>query len=65
MSVPYLNYHHLHYFWAVAHDGQLSQAARRLHIGCTSRSRRSRPKSGNWKNSSDSPCSNARVGGSC
>jgi LysR family transcriptional activator of nhaA len=27
-----LNYHHLHYFWAVAHDGNLSRTADRLHV---------------------------------
>jgi LysR family transcriptional activator of nhaA len=27
-----LNYHHLHYFWAVAKEGHLSRAAQRLHI---------------------------------
>ncbi len=27
-----INYHHLHYFWAVAKEGHLSRAARRLHI---------------------------------
>jgi len=27
-----LNYHHLHYFWAVAKEGHLTRAARRLHI---------------------------------
>jgi LysR family transcriptional activator of nhaA len=34
MSSPLarLNYHHLHYFWAVAKEGHLSRAAERLHI---------------------------------
>jgi LysR family transcriptional activator of nhaA len=27
-----LNYHHLRYFWAVAHDGNLSRTARRLRV---------------------------------
>ncbi|WP_028311669.1 LysR family transcriptional regulator [Derxia gummosa] len=27
-----LNYHHLHYFWAVAKDGNLTRAAARLHV---------------------------------
>ncbi|MBA2724117.1 MAG: LysR family transcriptional regulator [Methylibium sp.] len=27
-----LNYHHLHYFWAVAKEGNLTRAATRLHI---------------------------------
>jgi len=27
-----LNYHHLHYFWAVAHEGNLTRAASRLHV---------------------------------
>lgn len=27
-----LNYHHLRYFWAVAHDGNLSRAAARLNV---------------------------------
>lgn len=27
-----LNYHHLHYFWAVAKEGHLGRAAARLHI---------------------------------
>jgi LysR family transcriptional activator of nhaA len=27
-----LNYHHLHYFWAVAKDGNLTRAATRLHV---------------------------------
>lgn len=34
MTVPFsrLNFHHLHYFWAVAKDGQLSRAARHLNV---------------------------------
>lgn len=27
-----LNYHHLRYFWAVAHEGTLTGAAKRLHV---------------------------------
>lgn len=27
-----LNYHHLHYFWAVAKDGNLTRAAAKLHV---------------------------------
>ena len=27
-----INYHHLRYFWAVAHDGNLTRAAERLHV---------------------------------
>lgn len=27
-----LNYHHLHYFWAVAQEGNLTRAAARLHV---------------------------------
>lgn len=27
-----LNYHHLRYFWAVAHEGNLTRAAERLHV---------------------------------
>ncbi len=27
-----LNYHHLHYFWAVAKEGNLTRAAARLHV---------------------------------
>lgn len=30
--MPSLNYHHLHYFWAVAREGNLTRAARRLHV---------------------------------
>ncbi|HWA40172.1 MAG TPA: LysR family transcriptional regulator, partial [Gemmatimonadales bacterium] len=34
MTLPLarLNYHHLHYFWAVAKEGHLSRAAERLRI---------------------------------
>ncbi len=32
MTLPALNYHHLQYFWAVAHEGNLTRAARRLRI---------------------------------
>jgi LysR family transcriptional activator of nhaA len=30
--MPILNYHHLHYFWAVAKEGNLTRAALRLHV---------------------------------
>lgn len=30
--MPDLNYHHLHYFWAVAKEGNLTRAATRLHV---------------------------------
>jgi len=30
--VSRLNYRHLHYFWAVAHEGNLTRAAARLHV---------------------------------
>ncbi|HYO71014.1 MAG TPA: LysR family transcriptional regulator [Archangium sp.] len=32
MAEPVLNFHHLRYFWAVAKDGNLTQAARRLRV---------------------------------
>ncbi|HPF13200.1 MAG: LysR family transcriptional regulator [Planctomycetes bacterium] len=32
MSSDHLNYHHLHYFWAVAKDGNLTRTARRMHV---------------------------------
>lgn len=32
MPDTYLNYHHLHYFWAVAKDGHLTRTAQRLHV---------------------------------
>jgi LysR family transcriptional activator of nhaA len=31
-SAARLNYHHLHYFWAVAREGNLTRAAQRLHV---------------------------------
>jgi LysR family transcriptional activator of nhaA len=31
-DVQRLNYHHLHYFWAVAKEGNLTRAAERLHV---------------------------------
>lgn len=31
-DVSQLNFHHLRYFWAVAHEGNLSRVARRLHV---------------------------------
>jgi LysR family transcriptional activator of nhaA len=30
--VSALNFHHLRYFWAVAHEGNLTRAARQLHV---------------------------------
>ncbi|MGN6152333.1 MAG: LysR family transcriptional regulator [Lysobacteraceae bacterium] len=30
--MPQLNYRHLRYFWAIAHDGSLTKAAERLHL---------------------------------
>lgn len=30
--MPLLNFHHLHYFWAVAKEGSLTRAAGRLHV---------------------------------
>jgi LysR family transcriptional activator of nhaA len=30
--MPRLNYHHLHYFWVVAKDGNLTRSATRLHV---------------------------------
>jgi LysR family transcriptional activator of nhaA len=32
MNMADLNYHHLRYFWAVAHDGNLTRAAERLNL---------------------------------
>ena len=32
MSVERLNYHHLHYFWAVAKDGNLTRTAKHLRV---------------------------------
>lgn len=32
MGVDELNFHHLRYFWRVAHDGNLSRTARRLRV---------------------------------
>lgn len=32
IRVSSLNYHHLHYFWAVAKEGNLTRAAKRLHV---------------------------------
>jgi LysR family transcriptional activator of nhaA len=31
-TVPRLNYHHLQYFWAIAHERSLTRAAARLHV---------------------------------
>tara|TARA_Y100000588_G_scaffold19688_1_gene20130 strand:- start:1752 stop:2669 length:918 start_codon:yes stop_codon:yes gene_type:complete len=30
--MDWLNYHHLFYFWSVAHEGTVSEAARQLHL---------------------------------
>ena len=30
--MPALNFHHLRYFWAVAKEGNLTRAARQLHV---------------------------------
>jgi LysR family transcriptional regulator, transcriptional activator of nhaA len=30
--MPTLNYHHLRYFWAIAHERSLTRAAQRLHV---------------------------------
>ena len=30
--MKHLNYHHLHYFWAVAKEGHLTRAAEKLHV---------------------------------
>lgn len=32
MAMSRLNYHHLHYFWAVAKEGNLTRAALQLHV---------------------------------
>ena len=32
LPVPRLNFHHLHYFWAVAKEGNLTRAATHLHV---------------------------------
>jgi LysR family transcriptional activator of nhaA len=32
LSMSRLNFHHLHYFWAVAKEGNLTRAAARLHV---------------------------------
>jgi LysR family transcriptional activator of nhaA len=34
--MPALNYHHLHYFWAVAREGNLTRAATALHVSPSS-----------------------------
>lgn len=34
--MPRLNYHHLHYFWAVAHEGNLTRAAEKLSVSQSS-----------------------------
>jgi len=32
MAVAQLNFHHLRYFWAIAHEGSLTRAASKLHV---------------------------------
>lgn len=34
--MAFLNYHHLRYFWAIANEGSLTRAARRLHVSPSS-----------------------------
>lgn len=34
--MAFLNYHHLRYFWAIANDGSLTRAARRLNVSPSS-----------------------------
>lgn len=34
--MSYLNYHHLRYFWAIANEGSLTRAARRLNVSPSS-----------------------------
>ena len=34
--MPFLNYHHLRYFWTIANEGGLTQAARRLNVSPSS-----------------------------
>jgi len=34
--MAFLNYHHLRYFWAIANEGSLTQAARRLNVSPSS-----------------------------
>ena len=34
--MPYLNYHHLHYFWAIAGEGSISRASARLNVSPSS-----------------------------
>lgn len=36
IDVPYLNYHHLHYFWAIAAEGSITRAASRLNVSPSS-----------------------------
>ena len=30
--MEWLNYHHLYYFWVVAHEGSIAGATRKLHL---------------------------------
>ena len=32
MSLERINFHHLHYFWAVANDGNLTRTAKHLRV---------------------------------
>src|SRR5687768_3797106 len=34
--MPFLNYHHLRYFWVIANEGGLTRAARRLSVSPSS-----------------------------
>ncbi len=34
--MAFLNYHHLRYFWAIAHEGSMTRAARRLNVAASS-----------------------------
>ncbi len=50
-----LNFHHLHYFWAVAKEGNLTRAAQSLHVPSRHFRRRSAPS----RSSSAMRCSSA------
>jgi LysR family transcriptional activator of nhaA len=36
IAMPHLNYHHLRYFWVIAHESSISRASRRLNIAPSS-----------------------------
>ncbi|SON76253.1 hypothetical protein XAP7430_1120009 [Xanthomonas phaseoli pv. phaseoli] len=55
-----LNYNHLRYFWAVAHDGNLTRTAERLNLTQSALS----CKSANWRSAWATRCSNA-AGDNC